>query len=335
MTTSLLLSDNHRIAHELAPLAESSGCPLTHLTGADDPRPLWAAAGIVFVDAPRVRSCLSLGLPPHPNVIVLHRENDPRSQWNQYLALGAEQVVAYPEGTRALVKLLDRTQRRSDDARVTAVQGTHSHAGATTLAGLLALARSERGPVLLIDCDTPSGGIDHRLGLADSPGWRWNALLDAAGEMNPERLLQGLPGRGGLHVLSHGPQSSAPPPRLLDSVINAARLSCDAVYLNISHAPDEAALAARDRADTVLLCAGQSRTTAPTARSTLDGIPVQDRVGIVVRKGSDKPDGPHPVWGTVPRIRRVDAQLVRRKLTRGSRRALTAFQKRLSTAVPA
>lgn len=63
---------------------------------------------------------------------------------------------------------------------------------------------SARRPVVLIDGQPGTGGLDVVLDLEHRAGARWAALRGAGGDVDGVRLLAALPERDGVRVLSHG-----------------------------------------------------------------------------------------------------------------------------------
>lgn len=75
---------------------------------------------------------------------------------------------------------------------------------AATLAWRLAeRCGSDRGDVCLIDGQPSLGGLDVLVDLEAAPGARWGALAQSHGPIDGARLLQALPHRDGVAVLSH------------------------------------------------------------------------------------------------------------------------------------
>lgn len=77
---------------------------------------------------------------------------------------------------------------------------------AAALARELASRRSDpdETPVLLVDGQPGTGGLDVVVDLESAPGVRWRALRGVGGEVDGVRLLGALPSRDGVAVLSHG-----------------------------------------------------------------------------------------------------------------------------------
>jgi hypothetical protein len=79
--------------------------------------------------------------------------------------------------------------------RVIAVLGGRGGAGASVLAGGLAVTAARRGlRTLLVDADPLGGGVDLVLGWESLDGLRWPALSQASGEVPAPALVEALPG---------------------------------------------------------------------------------------------------------------------------------------------
>lgn len=86
-------------------------------------------------------------------------------------------------------------------AEVVVVVGACGGVGASTLAALIALARSAAGPVGLVDLAPSGGGIEVLLGIEDEPGARWPDLDALRGSVAAADLDAVLPRWRGIEVL--------------------------------------------------------------------------------------------------------------------------------------
>ncbi len=76
------------------------------------------------------------------------------------------------------------------------MRGGRGGAGASVLAGGLAVTAARRGlRTLLIDADPLGGGVDLVLGWESLDGLRWPSLSQASGRVQPAALVDALPGR--------------------------------------------------------------------------------------------------------------------------------------------
>lgn len=90
--------------------------------------------------------------------------------------------------------------------------------GASTLAALLARARSRTGPTTVVDL-AGGGGIDVLLGLERSPGARWSALARVRGTVEPADLVDLLPAWRGVEVLSADRSAVRPDAEAVSAVL--------------------------------------------------------------------------------------------------------------------
>ena len=99
---------------------------------------------------------------------------------------------------------------RPPGGRILAVIGGRGGAGASILAGGLAVTAVRAGHrTLLVDADPLGGGLDLLLGWEDVDGLRWPALAGADGRVDPPALLRALPHRGDLVLLSFDRERAA------------------------------------------------------------------------------------------------------------------------------
>jgi hypothetical protein len=86
---------------------------------------------------------------------------------------------------------------------VLGVVGGSGGVGASMFAAVLASRAAElHGRSVLIDLDPIRGGIDVLLGIESVAGARWSGLRLAGGHLDPEELVDGLPGWGAVSVLA-------------------------------------------------------------------------------------------------------------------------------------
>ena len=183
----------------------------------------------------------AVGLPKRRNLAIVHwqyaaLEVVPTQLWQTALQLGAEHVVALPEGDAWLAERL--TEAVVDDgvlARVLVVSGACGGSGASTLAVGLAIAAERAGKkVLLIDGDIHGGGLDLLLGAEASVGARWPELVHTSGRVSTETLLPALPSPHRVALISGARRvSESPTLPAWESIINFGRHACDVVVIDM------------------------------------------------------------------------------------------------------
>lgn len=98
---------------------------------------------------------------------------------------------------------------------------------AAALARHLARSHSEaaadsREPIVLVDGQPGTGGLDVVLDLDTAGGARWAALRGAGGDIDAHKLLAALPERDGVRVLSHGRGAPKVPETFVRDAVVAA-----------------------------------------------------------------------------------------------------------------
>lgn len=267
------------LREELARLAAAAGTDLELVADAGSVRVAWSRAGTVVLDGPAAQRCAGSRLPRRDRVVVLTGEQPADGVWRAAVAVGAEHVVAVPEGEAFLVGLLGDGATRADGAgRVVAVLGGRGGAGASVLSAAVATAAAGQGRrALLVDCDPLGGGADLLLGAEAEGGLRWAGLGLAGGRVAAAALHDALPGAavagGRVTVLACGREDAPPAPAAVAAVVDAGRRAGDVVVCDLPRSLGPAALAALERADLAVLvvpadlrsCAGAARVVAAVA----------------------------------------------------------------------
>ncbi len=231
----------------------------------------WASAPLVLLDESAAQRCAAAGLPRRDGVLVLTDAAAGDSLWRSAVAVGAEHVVALPDGERFLIGALgERLDNADAGGRVLAVLGGRGGAGASVLAaavGNTVVAAGRRG--LLVDCDALGGGLDLTLGAEGRAGLRWSGVALTGGRVAASALREALPSadaQGLLTVLSCGRDEAAPSAQAVAAVLDAGARAGDVVVCDTSRALGEATMAALDRADLgVLVVPAEVRACAAAA----------------------------------------------------------------------
>lgn len=273
---ALVLVDDGDVLDDLLRLAAAAGCELERAGDVAAARLSWASAPLVLLDEAAAAGCARAGLLRRPRVVVVSRGEPPGGLWQHAVAVGAEHVIALPDGESWLVAALaDAAEGPRRSGRVLAVVGGRGGAGASVLAAAVAVAAATHGErAMLVDCDPLGGGLDLLLGAENSRGIRWPDLTLSEGRVPAASLRAALPapdvsgsGTGGLTVLSCDRTGAGPRPGAVTSVVDAGRRAGETVVCDVPRYPTEAALAAFDAADlTVLVVPAEVRSTAAAAR---------------------------------------------------------------------
>ncbi len=166
----------------------------------------WPDAAAVLVGEDQAAALASTGPRERRSVYLVGFGAAELGRWS--VPLGG-QVIVLPEGLAALTAVL--SEQRGAGAPVIGVVGGSGGVGASTLAAGLALAATRRGrTAALVDLDPWGGGLDLLLGAERTPGWRWQDLLGARGEVTDIRRF--LPQVDGLTLVAMGrPRAGEPP----------------------------------------------------------------------------------------------------------------------------
>lgn len=283
----LALVADPTLQEELLRLAAAAGCDLELAVDVTGARVPWARAPLVLLDSRAAARCAAAGLPRREGVLVLSADSDGDDLWRSAVAVGAEHVVALPEGEGFLVAALgERVERADDGGRVLAILGGRGGAGASVLAAAVAVAAAESGRrALLVDCDPLGGGLDLVLGAENTAGLRWSGVALTGGRVAASALHDALPTVGGLlTVLACGRDEVAPTPEAVAAVLDAGRRAGDVVVCDLPRTDGPTTRAVLDRADsTVVVVPAEVRACAAAARVLAAVGPRATGLSVVVR----------------------------------------------------
>jgi secretion/DNA translocation related CpaE-like protein len=309
-------------------------------------RRAWAAAALVLVGQDQAPSLTGLGLGRRAGVVLLSQREKSAASWRLAVELGADGVLVLPDDERRLIDLLGEVAEGGGHGLVLGVVGACGGAGASTLAGALALTAAHAGQsAVLVDGDSLGGGVELLLGCEEAPGARWPELAATQGRVSARALRSALPALGPLPVLSWDASGPRPVPAdVLRGLVGAAQRGAELVVADLPrHLDGAAAELLRTCAAVVLVVPSQVRAVA-AARSLLSGLrSMCGDVRIVVRRT------PHsdltadsiaavlgqPLAGVVPTRRSVAraiddglGPLGRGRLERSCRAILTTLDRR-------
>lgn len=324
----------------VAPLAAAAGIALVADAGPPRDMPAWRSAAVVVVGA----SVADAPAPPRrAGVVVLARgpyddagaagplgpgtgAADALRHWQVAVSVGAEEVVALPEGRGRLLDRLTLGAEVGRPGRVVGVVGGCGGAGASVLAAALAVvAERWRPPALLVDADPLGAGGDGLLGAEGAPGLRWPDVVAAGGPVRAAVLRDAVPRDPGTGtgVLGWEPGASRDlPAAVLAGALAVARRGHAVVVADLPRRLDPAVLA---RLDVLLVVVPpQHRAVASTlamlaplrhalgnARVVLGGVPARraGATGVPERRVADELG--LPVVGSVPHRPRLTEGLAR------------------------
>jgi secretion/DNA translocation related CpaE-like protein len=239
MTSTVLASTDPIMIDHVRTLALAGGEFVEVIDNANEIAKRWPTDQFIVLGAEMVSQ--AVGLPKRRNLAIVHwqygaLEVAPSQLWQSALLLGAEHVVALPEGDAWLAERLTESMvNRGVLARLLIINGSCGGSGASTLAAGLAVAAERLGKkVLLIDGDINGGGLDLLLGAEASPGARWPELVHTSGRVSTETLLPALPSPHNVALISAARKMSENPTvQAWQSVINFGRNAFDVVLIDM------------------------------------------------------------------------------------------------------
>lgn len=283
----LVVTDDPDLLDDLLRLAAAAGVEVEVASHPEAARARWAVAAMVVVGAD-LAPALAAAVPVRRAGVVVAATTEDRRLWEDAVRLGAEQVVLLPDGERWLVdRWADLQEGPGRDGAVVGVVGGRGGAGASYLAGALALAASRAGRrTLLLDADPLGGGLDLLLGGEDSAGLRWPDLVATRGRVGAAALEHALPRLHELTVLSwdRGDVLTAPP-EAMAALLDAGRRGFDLTVVDLPRRLDAASAAAASMASPVLLVVPAEVRAIAAATRVLRGLQeVAGDVRLVVRR---------------------------------------------------
>ena len=161
----LVVTGDPDLLDDLLRLAAAGGTDVDVATDPAAARPRFTTAPMVLVGADQAAPCLQARLPRRPRMVIVGHTPAVEAAWEIAESLGAEHVVALPLAEPWLIdRFAERPADRSE-GRVLAVIGGRGGAGASILAGGLAVTAMRTGlRTLLVDADPFGGGLDLVLG---------------------------------------------------------------------------------------------------------------------------------------------------------------------------
>ncbi|WP_037972429.1 septum site-determining protein Ssd [Streptosporangium amethystogenes] len=256
MDRPLVITEDRDLLDDLLRIAAAAGAELDVAHAPAHARPYWNRAPLVVVGDDMAGALASTGPPPRPRVLLVTRTCDDPDTWRRCVAVGAQAVLELPAAERRLVdEFADVVEPPATPGFVVCVAGGRGGAGASVLAGSLALAASRRRiRTLLIDADPLGGGLDLLLGQEESDGARWSDLVAREGRVSCTALQAALPTFAGLTLLSFSRGEVEPiPAEAMRSVLEAGRRGFELVVVDLPRHLDQAAVEALGRAGTTLL----------------------------------------------------------------------------------
>ncbi|WP_199431587.1 septum site-determining protein Ssd [Qaidamihabitans albus] len=287
----LVVVSDDTVLDEILRLAAAVGCEVERVSDLGAARSRWASAPLVLLDEEGAADADGADMDRRAGVLLICKAAPLPDTWQRAFSLGAEHVVALPDGEDTLLSALADVAEGppASAGRVLAVLGGRGGAGASVLAAAAAISACRAGgSALLVDCDPLGGGLDLLLGAEISAGLRWPGLRVQSGRVSMPALDAALPGRrhgdGRLSVLSCDRDGPGPTAEAAAAVIEAGRRSGRLVVCDLPRGLDAGAAEALHRADLVVLVVpAEVRACVAAARVLARLDSRSGRLGVLVR----------------------------------------------------
>lgn len=282
----LIVTADPDLLDDLLRLAAAGGAEVDVASDPSAARARYPGAPLVLIGADQIAACLRARLPRRPRVILVGHGDTPGRAWEASNLIGAEHVAVLPTAEPWVVDQFAGRPAAPVTARTIAVIGGRGGAGASILAAGLATTAVRLGHrTLLVDADPLGGGLDLVLGWERVNGLRWRALAGADGRVDPVTLLDSLPGRGDLVLLSFDREElPGIPAEAMAATLDASRRGRDVIVADLPRRLDDAAVLALQVVDRALLVVpAELRAAASAVRIAATVTPHCENLAVVVR----------------------------------------------------
>ena len=232
----LIISENELLVDDLVRISAAAGAHATVVSDAGAARGFWPRANLVLVDGEVARSAQMQQLRRRSDVVLVTYDAKSDGVWKDAVAIGAEHVVALPEGEVWLVeRLAEHREEPARAGRVLCVTGVCGGAGASTFAVALASAAARLDlKVVVIAGDRGGGGLDIAFGIEDAAGMRWPEFAHVSGRLAADTMTNALPIAFGAQVLSWDRRTEIIlEAEAFESVLDAATRGYDLVIVDV------------------------------------------------------------------------------------------------------
>jgi len=231
-TQTTLVSGDPQLIQQAQASAAAVGASLKVVTAGADLRTWWRAPAPLLIGADQVSQVGGWAFPRRDRVYLLGQEESFGELCRWSMPLSAS-VIVLPEGGKWLSRVIGGQAGGGDTGVAVAVAGGTGGAGASTLAvGLAVLAAARPLKVALVDADPRGGGLDLLLGAENTPGWRWDKLRGAVGQIADITTM--LPSVEGITLLSmERPEAEPVPGPACEAVVDCLVRSHDLVLVDV------------------------------------------------------------------------------------------------------
>jgi secretion/DNA translocation related CpaE-like protein len=288
----LIVTSDPDLLDDLLRLAAAGGVEVDVAPDPAAARARYGSAPLVVIGADQGRACLRARLPRRSHLVLVGTAAQDRELWELAELVGAAHVALLPAAEPWLVDRFGQPPAQAaESGRTVAVIGGRGGAGATVLAAGLAVTGVQAGlRTLLVDADPYGGGIDLVLGWELMDGLRWPALASPGRPVAAPELVEALPKRGDLVVLSwdraerEGHECLDTPPEAMAAAMDAGRRGRDLVVVDLPRRLDDAAALALQSADrALLLVPAELRATAAATRIAAVAVRHCEQLAVIVR----------------------------------------------------
>jgi len=230
-TPTTLISADSRLIDFAQASAAAVGAPLSVVS---DPYAIgvqWRSASAVLIGADHIHEIVSRALPSRDHVYLVGQADAYEDLCRWSVPLGAC-VIQLPDGNKWLSRVIMGHGVDPDCGIVVGVASGTGGAGGSTLCVSLALSAVKQAKsVAIVDCDAMGGGLDLILGAENTPGWRWDKLRNAVGQIAD--ITPMLPCVEGITVVSMERTDPVPvPDEALEAVIDCLARTHDCVFVD-------------------------------------------------------------------------------------------------------
>lgn len=224
---NLLITRDVTVAETVTASAAALAVGLDVVREPDDVRRLWRAAPVVLVGAESAPMVLGCGLPSRRGVYVIGFDASDLAVWSTPLEAA---VICLPASSASVAEVLAPTAG-TRGARFVSVVGASGGLGVSSLVSAWASLAAARGMgSAAVELQPAGGGLDLMFGVEAEPGWRWDELSGAAGQLGD--LADQLPDCGGVQLVSMGRRGRVPGREAVSSVLSALRRSREVVFID-------------------------------------------------------------------------------------------------------
>ncbi len=200
----------------------------------------WAGASVVLVGPDLVGQMAAVAPTRRSGVYVVSAAPLPDHAFRDAVTLGVEGVAELPQSEEWVLELLaDATEMKEPDGITLGVLAGSGGAGATILAGALAVEAAAHGHTALLDLDLWGPGADTVLGVESAEGVRWSTIGQTTGRISARSFRDALPHHDGPGVLTWAPGPRRMPPAFaVREVMAAATRGHDTVVVDLPRHTD-------------------------------------------------------------------------------------------------